>query len=211
MTASLELGKTSRGFGKGTFADAKKQECSIQDSSLATEAAIWFGVEDANPQILVGDTLQPVPPPVKPIPISGWPGLTHDILINTRMHLTIRMTKTLIRNFEKYLATGTVRKRTFVDRYGCEASIRLTDGLIELGCDNPNPQICDNGWRPVKYPDGTIFNIHMFLGREEVEGLLPHMKRFAEGGYVRQDDPEPGDLPVPLCETPEQQSVSAAG
>jgi len=36
---------TERGFGLGTFKDAREQECSLQDSSLATEAAIWLGVD----------------------------------------------------------------------------------------------------------------------------------------------------------------------
>jgi len=186
MTATLELSKTSRGFGIGEFADAKGVACSIQDSSLATEAAIWFGVQKANPQRLEGDTLVAVNPPVEPIPMEGWPGMTHDILYNTRMHLTIRNVKTLIRNFEKFLETKTVRKRIFVDRYRSVCSIRLTDNCIELGCDDAHPQICDRGWRPVEFPEGTIFTTHMFLGELEVKALLPTMRRFAGGGYVTE-------------------------
>lgn len=190
MTATLELSKTSRGFGKGKFTDAVGVACSIQDSSLATEAAIWFGVEEANPQKLEGDKLVPVEPPVKPIPITGWPGMNHDILYNTRMHLTIRNVKTLIRNFEKFLVSKDVRKRTFKDRYGSVCSIRLTNGLIELGCDDAHPQICSNGWRPVVFPEGTIFTTHMFLGEKEISELLPVMKRFADGGYVSEPQTE---------------------
>jgi hypothetical protein len=185
---TVELGKTQRGFGKGKFSDAKGVACSIQDSSLATEAAIWFGVEEANPQRLEGDVLVAVPSPVQPIPIPGWPGMTHDILYNTRMHLTSRHVKTLIRNFELFLTTGKVRKRTFIDRYGSECSIRKTDDQIELGCDDAKPQICDRGWRPVVFPAGTIFTTHMFLGRVEIEELLPIMKRFLKHGYVNADE-----------------------
>lgn len=195
--ADLSVGKTNRGFGLGKFTDAKGQACSIQDSSLATRAAIWFGVEDANPQILVDGVLQSVPPPVESIPIPGWPNLTNDILFNTRMHLSIRQVKTLIRNFNAYLVTGKVRKRVFTDLYGCQSSIRLTDGLIELGCDNADPKICDRGWRHVAYPEGTIFNIHMFLGWEEAIQLLPIMKRFAAGGYVQEMDEEIEDSDSP--------------
>lgn len=190
MTANLQLGKTSRGFGIGEFSDSKGVACSIQDSSLATEAAIWFGVKEANPQRLEGDVLVAATPPVKPIPVEGYPGIKMDILYNTRMHLTIRSVKTLIRNFEKFLETKVVRKRTFRDRYGSKCSIRLTDGCIELGCDEANPQICNNGWRPVVFPEGTIFTTHMFLGELEVKDLLPIMRRFAEGGYVAQPSEE---------------------
>ena len=37
--------RTNRGFGLGTFQDSLGQECSLQDSSLGTEAACWFGVD----------------------------------------------------------------------------------------------------------------------------------------------------------------------
>lgn len=187
---TVELSRTSRGFGKGKFTDAVGVACSIQDSSLATEAAIWFGVEEANPQRWEGDKLAPVEPPVKPIPISRYPGATHDILYNTRMHLTIRHVKTLIRNFEKFLVSKDVRKRTFKDRYGSVCSIRLTNGMIELGCDDANPQICSDGWRPVVFPEGTIFTTHMFLGVDEITELLPVMKRFAEGGFISEPSKE---------------------
>jgi hypothetical protein len=187
---TLELSKTARGFGLGEFKDAEGVDCSIQDSSLATQAAIWFGVVKANPQKMEDGKLVPVEPPVKPIPIHGWPGLTHDILYNTRMHLTIRHVKTLIRNFEKFLETKQVRKRTFNDRYGSVCSIRLTNGLIELGCDDAHPQICDRGWRPVVFPEGTIFTTHMFLGVDEITELLPIMKRFANGGFVTEPKKE---------------------
>jgi hypothetical protein len=37
--------KTGRGFRQGVFRDRYGQECSIQESSLAGEYAIWFGVD----------------------------------------------------------------------------------------------------------------------------------------------------------------------
>lgn len=181
---TVAISRTERGFGIGKFTDSKGVDCSIQDSSLATEAAIWFGVKEANPQRLEGDVMVAVKPPVEPIPIEGWPGLTHDILYNTRMHLTIRHVKTLIRNFEKFLETKKVRKRTFKDRYRNVCSIRLTNNCVELGCDDANPQICDHGWRPVVFPEGTIFTTHMFLGSFEVESLLPSMRHFVEKGFL---------------------------
>ncbi len=41
----VEWKKTARGFRIGTFRDRYGQECSIQESSLAGEYAIWFGVD----------------------------------------------------------------------------------------------------------------------------------------------------------------------
>ncbi len=182
----MKVGKTSRGFGLGEFKDAKGNECSIQDSSLATQGAIWFGVQDVNPQRMGENGLEPVPPPELPIPIAGMPGFLHDILFNTRMHLSESGTKSLIRTFEKFLSEGKVRARKFKDLYGHACSLRTTDGCIEVGHDDPNPQICEpgKGWRPVVYPEDTIWTMHMFLGKKEITMLLPHMKRFAEGGYI---------------------------
>ncbi len=187
---TVVISRTERGFALGEFFDAKGVACSIQNSSLATESAIWFGVEKANPQKLEEGILVAVKPPVDPIPIAGWPGMSHDILYNTRMHLTIRNIKTLIRNFEKFLETKTVRKRTFKDRYRKECSIRLTNGCIELGCDNASPQICypNRGWTPVEFPEGTIFTTHMFLGANEVSELLAVMKRFLATGSVYKEE-----------------------
>lgn len=37
--------KTNRGFRRGEFSDRYGALCSIQESSLATEAAIWLGCD----------------------------------------------------------------------------------------------------------------------------------------------------------------------
>ena len=41
----IDLKPTSRGFLRGEFADRYGEKCSIQESSLATEAAIWLGCD----------------------------------------------------------------------------------------------------------------------------------------------------------------------
>jgi hypothetical protein len=43
----VELNATGRGFSRGEFTDLYGEPCSIQDSSLATDDAIWLGA-DAN-------------------------------------------------------------------------------------------------------------------------------------------------------------------
>ena len=47
--------KTERGFSVIIFSDRYEAECSIQKSSLATEDAIWFGVNNPNPIIMASD------------------------------------------------------------------------------------------------------------------------------------------------------------
>ena len=43
---SIELHRTPRGFRLGTFMDRYGISCSIQESSLATEPALWLGTDD---------------------------------------------------------------------------------------------------------------------------------------------------------------------
>ncbi len=42
----MEFNRTNRGFGKIDFTDHYNQNCSLQESSLATEAAIWLGTTE---------------------------------------------------------------------------------------------------------------------------------------------------------------------
>lgn len=44
----LEMHKTSRGFRRIDFIDFYLEKCSLQESSLATEKAIWFGCNEGN-------------------------------------------------------------------------------------------------------------------------------------------------------------------
>ena len=89
-----KVGRTDRGFERVEFSDFYGVECSIQQSSLATEDALWLGCNEANPRMLVpGQGWQPVPMP---------PG---DIVSDTRMHLSVPMVKALIKHLQAWLAT----------------------------------------------------------------------------------------------------------
>ena len=76
--STLEKTITGRGFGLFQFRDKYGQECSLQDSSLATESAIWLGV-DVN---LKGEE------------------------INERMHLTQEQVKALLPILTNFAETG---------------------------------------------------------------------------------------------------------
>lgn len=41
---------TERGFTRIEFRDVYDKECSLQESSLATDNAIWFGISEAKPE-----------------------------------------------------------------------------------------------------------------------------------------------------------------
>lgn len=87
---------TQRGFTKAVFTDRYGVECSIQESSLATEGAIWLGVEESNPRYLV--------------PGQGWAPYEYpegfDIHTDTRMHLTQDHVKRLLPVMQHFARTG---------------------------------------------------------------------------------------------------------
>ena len=51
----MKIKKTNKGFGLFEFKDRYDTKCSLQDSSLATKAAIWFGVDDTEPKVMAKD------------------------------------------------------------------------------------------------------------------------------------------------------------
>jgi hypothetical protein len=91
----MEVGKTSRGFAIVTFKDRYGIDCSLQKSSLATEEAIWFGCDKADPKELVPGGWKSIPMP--------------DVYVaNTRMHLTQDQVRELLPFLQKFVETGEI-------------------------------------------------------------------------------------------------------
>lgn len=80
----MKIKKTNRGFSLIEFEDRYKQKCSLQKSSLATEDAIWLGVDVGIPVELGG----------KGEKIDG------------RMHLTCKQVKALLPHLQAFAETG---------------------------------------------------------------------------------------------------------
>jgi len=97
----LKQTKTNRGFGLIEFTDKYEAKCTLQKSSLATEDAIWLGVDDANPKIMASKVMEGG---------TGWVKyLLHpDVMINTRMHLTQEQVADLIPVLQKFVDTGEI-------------------------------------------------------------------------------------------------------
>jgi hypothetical protein len=101
----MDLIKTERGFAISEFTDRYGAKCSLQESSLATENAIWFGVDDANPQIMASDAKRlGIPTDAN----SGWIKyeIPKEVSLSTRMHLTQDMVKELLPTLQKFAETG---------------------------------------------------------------------------------------------------------
>lgn len=102
---------TDRGFKLLTFTDRYGANCSLQESSLTTENAIWLGVDDVNPLIMCKDAVK--------LGLRDVFGDERDngcckyeipdaVLLTTRMHLTQAHVKELLPILKKFAKTGEI-------------------------------------------------------------------------------------------------------
>jgi hypothetical protein len=101
----MDISKTSRGFAICEFTDRYGSKCSLQKSSLATEDAIWFGVDDVKPQILASDARKLG---ISTDSTAGWIEyeIPNEVLLSSRMHLTQDMVKKILPILKKFAKTG---------------------------------------------------------------------------------------------------------
>lgn len=92
---------TARGFTLITFVDRYGVKCNIQQSSLATEDAIWLGAEEIGLKEMYSN--------------GGWKdvdtkGDEHTSYIaNNRMHLTRKQVKKLLPILKHFAKTGDLK------------------------------------------------------------------------------------------------------
>ena len=96
----MDFTAANRGFLVAEFTDQNGVKCSLQESSLATEACVWLGCNEIGLK--------------KFIPYKGWEnveleqndphGVTH--IANTRMHLTQEMVRNLLPALQHFAETG---------------------------------------------------------------------------------------------------------
>lgn len=94
----MEFKLTQRGFSLIEFNDIYGSECSIQKSSLATEDAVWIGINNANPKIMASQTSKGG---------TGWVpyDIPENVLLTTRMHINCEQAKEvsiILRHFAEY-------------------------------------------------------------------------------------------------------------
>ena len=107
----IKFNKTQRGFVTGKFEDHSGAQCSIQKSSLATEDAIWLGVDDPDPKIMSSDAIRMgLKPREGGEADNGWTAfeIPKEVMINTRMHLTQKDVKNLLPVLKKFTETGEI-------------------------------------------------------------------------------------------------------
>ena len=92
----IEKKKTERGFTYNEFEDLYGEKCSIQKSSLATDDAIWFGVD--NPKLVVFENEN-----MGKYIVADMP---KNFSVHSRMHLTRDQVKELLPILQKFVETG---------------------------------------------------------------------------------------------------------
>lgn len=105
----MNIEYTQRGFALAKFEDRNGLKCSLQKSSLATEDAIWFGVDDAEPVIMARDAIRMGLKPVEGGENdNGWVPfeIPKEVLLHTRMHLTQDQVKALLPALQHFAETG---------------------------------------------------------------------------------------------------------
>ena len=101
--------KTARNFDIVEFKDRYNSECSLQKSSIATEDCIWLGVDDADPKIMSSDaTRLGLRERTFDENDNGWVKfeIPHQVLLNTRMHLTREQVKELLPYLKNFVKNG---------------------------------------------------------------------------------------------------------
>lgn len=104
---NLERSETGRGFKLIKFKDRYDIECSLQESSLATEPAIWFGVNAPNAKIMAQHAAGAG---IKTDAVTGWVDypIPKEVLISTRMHLTQEQVQELLPVLTQFAHTGEI-------------------------------------------------------------------------------------------------------
>jgi hypothetical protein len=99
----IKFSDTQRGFAIGLFSDLYGAKCSVQDSSLATEAAIWLGMDQVDLKVFDPHNggWRTVPDP--PTPRDG------SVLHSGRMHLTVPMAVALADVLDRFIEKGSIQ------------------------------------------------------------------------------------------------------
>lgn len=99
----MKLKKTQRGFTIGEFTDVYGEKCSIQKSSLATEDAIWLGVDSPKLTIFENEQMGRYITTEMPKTFS----------VSSRMHLTQKQVKELLPYLIHFAETGHLEKEPY--------------------------------------------------------------------------------------------------
>ncbi len=107
----IKLKTTVRGFLRGEFKDLYGAKCSIQKSSLATDDAIWLGVNDPDLKIMARDAITIGRKDLLNEGherLNGWVSypVPNQVLATTRMHLNRKQVAALLPLLQYFMEHG---------------------------------------------------------------------------------------------------------
>lgn len=94
----MEIKKTSRNFDYGKFEDINRNQCSLQASSLATDDAIWLGIDDPELVVFENDSRGAYIKTVMP----------RNFSVNARMHLNRDQVALILPRLISFAENGTL-------------------------------------------------------------------------------------------------------
>lgn len=99
-----ELQHTNRGFEVIAFKDRYDAQCSIQQSSIATEPCLWLGIDDPEPKIMASIAHKHG---IQTDQTTGWVKfpIPDEVAISTRMHLNVETVRGLIPVLQRWVDT----------------------------------------------------------------------------------------------------------
>ena len=144
---SVEVKRSDRGFDFGHFKDAKGSPCVISERSCGG-TRIFFGIDDPNPRI--GDKpSSPIDVPLGYYVRGFEPSvdeLSHihpadhvhpaDCLFNDRMDLDEELIPQVLLMLKRFANGQKVKEKTFKDTALVECSVKVTEGMLEIGPDD---------------------------------------------------------------------------
>lgn len=101
----MKFARNARGFAVYEFSDHYNADCSLQQSSLATEPAIWLGINDADPKIMAKDAASHG---VQTDETTGWVSypVPDAVLMTTLIHLSRKQVADLLPILNHFSITG---------------------------------------------------------------------------------------------------------
>ena len=103
----MKIEKTARGFAIARFDDIYGVACSIQKSSLATDDAIWVGVDDASPRIMASNAARFGIETQETCGYVDFP-IPDEVSMTTRMHLNREEVAKLLPILTRFVETGEI-------------------------------------------------------------------------------------------------------
>lgn len=185
----MQFQKTDRGFLVLRFTDRYGVSCSLQQSSLATESAVWFGPDKAEPRVLAS---QAAVLGVQTTENTGWVPypIPETVQMNTRMHLTRKQVAELLPHLQRFVDTGELQPNNTMSNNtkGCarleseariigdELVIKLKISTLAHAAQHSDYFFhCQEDGVALKITDEAAFaeSVASALNREEEDGSTP--------------------------------------